>query len=129
MKSLGFLLVGLFCLFMIAGWVPHSWADVPTVTIQGPDEVKAGQPFSITFAIRHEGNNFIHHLSKLVIYVDGKEEKVWQYTWKAHPKQENWTISYELTLEQKVTVSAIATCNLHGPSKEASLPVAPSFSR
>jgi desulfoferrodoxin (superoxide reductase-like protein) len=79
--------------------------------------------------IRHQGNNFVHHLSKLVIYVDGKEAKAWQYTWKAHPKQENWAISYELTVEQEVTVSATATCNLHGPSKEASLPVAPSPSR
>jgi len=128
-KRLSLLIVGIISLVITACWVPLSWADVPTVTMQGPEEVKAGQPFSINLSIRHHGNNFIHHISKLAIYVDGKEEKVWQYTWRTFPKEENWSLSYSFTLDQKATISAIATCNIHGPSKEASLSIIPSSSR
>lgn len=129
MKRLILPAAGIFTLVILASWIPLSWADVPTVAIQGPDEVEAGQPFSVNLSIRHHGNNFIHHISKLAIYVDGKEEKVWQYTWRTYPKEENWSISYSLILDQKATISAIATCNIHGPSKEASLPIVPSSSR
>ena len=126
MSKLGhLLLIALFSLSLIFLVSFPAWADVPTVTLQGPEEVRSGQPFSITVKIRHKGNNFIHHVSKLVIFVDGKEEKVWEYNWRTHPKEENWSISYQLTLKEKATVSAIATCNIHGPSKEPILLVAP----
>ncbi|MDH7500254.1 MAG: desulfoferrodoxin family protein [candidate division NC10 bacterium] len=128
MKRLSLLGIGAVSLLLVALWVLPSWADVPTVSIQGPKEVKANQPFSITLTIVHQGNNFIHHISRLAIYVDGKEVKAWQYSWRSHPKEESWSISHELTLEQGATISAIATCNLHGPSKEATLAVLPSSS-
>jgi len=129
MKRPSLLGMGVLSLVLLALSVLPSRADVPTVSIQGPIEFKANQPFSITLGIRHHGNNFIHHISKLAIYVDGKEEKVWEYSWRKHPKEENWSISYELALDQRASVSAIAICNLHGPSKEAILVVVPGSSR
>lgn len=123
------LLAGAFFLAVIALWASASWADVPTVAIRGPGEVRGDQLLSITIDIRHKGNNFIHHLSKLVIYVNGREEKTWEYSWRNYPKEENWSLSHQLTLTQNGTVSAIATCNLHGPSQEASLLVTVGSSR
>lgn len=129
MRRMSARFAGLLFLVAVALWAASSWADVPTVAIQGEQELKAGQPFSVTVNIRHHGNNFIHHLSKLVIYVNGKEEKVWEYNWRTYPREETWSISYQLTLNQDATISAIATCNMHGPSKEATLPVALGSSR
>lgn len=123
MRQMSLIITGILLWLTISAGLSLAWADVPTVSIQGPQEIKAGQPFSITLNIRHKGNNFIHHLSKLVVTVDGKEEKVWEYTWKTRPKEENWSISYELTVKNGATIGAVATCNLHGPSPVATLSI------
>jgi desulfoferrodoxin (superoxide reductase-like protein) len=121
--------VGLFSLLILLAWYLPSWADVPTLSMEGPDQFVSQQPFSITLRVVHHGNNFIHHISKLAIYVDGKEAKVWTYNWKNYPREESWSVSHELTLAREAKITAIATCNLHGPSKEASLEIVPSLSR
>ncbi len=128
-RRLRFLVAG--TVFLAALWMGAAlaWADVPKVTIQVPSDVRAGQPFSITLQIRHVGNNFIHHVSKLALYVDGREAKAWEYGWRGYPKEENWSMTHELSLNQNATVSAVATCNLHGPSKEATLAISPSGTR
>jgi desulfoferrodoxin (superoxide reductase-like protein) len=89
-------------------------ANKTAVTIQAPQEVKKGSEVTITLKVSHNGNNILHYTDWVVLKINGKVVKRWEFSLLNRPENENFSRSVTITANEPLKVEAQGNCNLHG---------------
>jgi desulfoferrodoxin (superoxide reductase-like protein) len=108
---------------VVIGFPASAYADVPTVTVTGPEQARTGEEFPITISVSHKGNNLFHHLNRIRLFADGKLVKEWTYSWRRRPDQEDFAVRAKMSVTAETVFAATSRCNLHGVSEEGRLTV------
>ena len=96
-------------------------ANKTAVTIHAPQEVKKGSEITITLKVSHDGNNILHYTDWVVLTINGKEVKRWDFSLMNRPENENFSRSVTVTVNEPLKVEAQGNCNLHGSQGIATL--------
>lgn len=94
--------------------VTALYANKTSVKVDVPDKVQKGQETTIVVHVSHKGNSKMHHTNWVVLSVNGKEVKKWEFHGSSLPPAENFTLEYKLTPNENLEISAQGNCNLHG---------------
>jgi len=70
----------------------------------------------IVINVTHSGNTRLHYTDWVVLTVNGKEVKKWEYDRSNRPDNENFTLKYTLVIEEESVIEAQGNCSLHGSS-------------
>ncbi len=109
MKKLVFFLTGLF-FFSTAGLL----ANKTSVEVKAPAEIKKGTEVTLVISVFHKGNSKTHHSDWVVLKVNGKEIKKWQYDKNNLPPGGDFVLEFKYTVTEDITVEVQGNCNLHG---------------
>ena len=100
-----------------AGSLPKiAHANVPSVELE--ERKLGGNEFEVTIRVFHKGNNFFHYVDRVVLFRDGEEATVWEYSRNKRPEYEDFSVTTIVTVRQKTVFSCAANCNLHGENKD-----------
>jgi len=118
MKKLFFLICTLF-LFISAGLL----ANKTSVEIKAPAEIKKGTEVTLVISVFHKGNSNAHHTDWVLIKINGKEVKRWEYGKENLPAGGDFTLELKYVVNEDLSVETEGHCNLHGSagSKSATI--------
>jgi len=91
-------------------------ANKTSVSINAPTETEKGKEIEIVINVTHSGNTRLHYTDWVVLTVNGKEVKKWEYDRSNRPDNENFTLKYTLVIEEESVIEAQGNCSLHGSS-------------
>lgn len=94
--------------------VSVAFANKTSVRVNAPEKAKKGQEVTITIDVSHSGNSKMHYSNWVTLNLNGKEVQRWEYSRKALPKTENFTVEYKFIAKGNTTITAQGNCNLHG---------------
>jgi len=109
MKKLLILAPALFFLVSI-----NLMANKTSVEIKAPATIQKGQEVTFVINVMHKGNSKTHHTDWIVLKLNGKEIKRWDYTKESLPATENFKLEYKMVVSEDGTLEAQGHCNLHG---------------
>ena len=109
MKKLLFLLPAL--LFFTSA---SLLANKTSVEVKAPAEIKKGTEVTLVISVIHKGNSKSHHTDWVVLNINGKEVKKWEYDKNNLPVHENFLIEYKYVVTEDITIEAEGHCNIHG---------------
>ncbi len=101
-------------LIVLLALAPAARADKTKVEIEAPKKAKAGEEITVRINVSHHGNGMLHHTNWVVLKVNGKEVKKWEYSSTSRPEDEKFTLEYKLKVEEKLELEAEGNCNVHG---------------
>lgn len=90
-------------------------ANVPSVMIVTPDNVKAGDPVTITVKVDHKGTSRGHYVDNVALYDGDVVLKEWDYSPDDFIKDQDFEVAYQGSFTKDANLKARANCNLHGP--------------
>jgi desulfoferrodoxin (superoxide reductase-like protein) len=99
-------------------------ADKASVSIQVPSAVSQGSETVITLTVKHSANNFFHHTEWVYVTVNDKEVSRWSYTASNLPPGGVFTKQIKVAATKDLTITAEASCNLHGSAGATSAKIA-----
>jgi desulfoferrodoxin (superoxide reductase-like protein) len=99
-------------LFLFSGL--NLMANKTSVEIKAPATVKKGSEVTITINVTHKGNTKMHHTDWVILKLNGKEVKKWEYTKESLPATENFKLEYKMTVTEDASIEVQGDCNLHG---------------
>jgi len=106
--------VALFTVCLLALIFVPVLANKTSVSIKAPTEAEKGKEIKVVISVTHSGNTRLHHTDWVVLSVNGKEVKKWEYDRSNRPDSENFTLEYTLVIEEESVIEAQGNCNLHG---------------
>ena len=109
MKKLFILLPVLF-FFTSAGLL----ANKTSVEVKAASEVKKGSEVTLVINVFHNGNSKAHHTDWVVLMINGKEVKRWQYDKVNLPPDGNFTLEFKYIVSEDLTIESQGHCNIHG---------------
>jgi desulfoferrodoxin (superoxide reductase-like protein) len=120
MKKLVFLLTTLI-FFTSASLL----ANKTSVEIKAPTEIKKGTEVTLVISVFHNGNSKMHHTDWVVLNINGKEVKKWQYDKDNLPPDGNFVLEFKTVVTENITLEAEGHCNIHGTAgpKQATIKV------
>ncbi len=89
-------------------------ANKTSVTLLAPQEVKKGSEVTITVKVSHDGNNILHYTDWVVLKINGKVVKRWEFSLLNRPENESFSRSVTVTANEPLIVEAQGNCNIHG---------------
>ena len=87
------------------------------IKVTAPEEVAAGENFTIGLEISHSDNDGGHYVDWVRIWMDDELVKEWTYTPEDFVPETRWTLEYETSIDKPTEIRARANCNLHGGSQ------------
>lgn len=106
--------LGVFILmFLLLSVLPAS-ADKSSVTLQAPTHATKGSEITVRLTITHSGNNFIHHVNWVEVWLNGQTAYRWEYSATNLPEAATFTKEIVMKIDRDTEVKAEANCNLHG---------------
>jgi desulfoferrodoxin (superoxide reductase-like protein) len=104
-----FLSLVLFLLFSTS-----SFANKTSVKIIAPEKAKAGSEITVKIEVNHKGNTTKHYSKLILVKVNGKEYKKWEYSKDKLPESQNFTLEFKIKVELKLEIEVEGKCNKHG---------------
>ena len=89
-------------------------ANKTSVEVKAPSEIKKGTEVTLVVNVSHKGNSKAHFTDWVVLKVNGKEVKRWQYDKTNLPPGNEFVLEYKFVATEDLTVEAQGHCNLHG---------------
>jgi desulfoferrodoxin (superoxide reductase-like protein) len=89
-------------------------ANKTSVEIKAPSEIKKGTEVTLVVNVFHQGNSKTHHTDWVVLKINGKEVKNWQYDKTNLPPDGNFVLEYKYVVTEDLTIEAQGHCNIHG---------------
>ncbi len=106
---LGFLILMILLLSVLP-----ALADKSAVTIQAPTHAAKGAEIAVRLTITHSGNNFIHHVNWLEVWLNGQTAYRWEYSGTNLPGAATFIKEIAIQMDRDTEIKAEANCNLHG---------------
>jgi len=94
------------------------WANRAGLKVTAPEEVGAGESFTVELEISHSNNDEGHYVDWVRIWMDDELVKEWTYTPDDFVQETRWTLEYETSIDEPAEIRARANCNLHGGSQK-----------
>lgn len=115
MKNKTWVFFFVFLAAVILAWIPgQAYADKSAVQIEAPAAAAMGDTITITLHVSHSGNNLFHHTDRVVVTINGKEAKRWEFGIFSTPEDEKFTLTMTHTMDGPIEIEAEANCNIHG---------------
>lgn len=97
-------------------------ANKASTVIEAPTEVKRGSTIKIKIKAIHSSWFFWHHTDWIVVKIDGKVFKKWDFPDKQ--KDDDMIIrEIEYTINDNTSIEAESHCNLHGSAGKKTLQI------
>lgn len=94
--------------------VSIAFANKTSVEVNAPEKVKKGQKVTVTINVNHKGNSKMHHTDWVTLALNGKVVQRWEYSKRALPPNENFTLEYKFVATENTSITAQGNCNIHG---------------
>jgi desulfoferrodoxin (superoxide reductase-like protein) len=94
--------------------VSVAFANKTSVRIDAPEKEKKGEEITVIIQVSHSANSKMHHTNWVTLALNGKEVQRWEYSKKALPPSENFTLEYKFVPDENTSVTAQGNCNIHG---------------
>ncbi len=91
-----------------------TFANKTSVKITAPKKAKAGSEVTIKIEVSHKGNSTRHYTNEVIVKVNGKEFKQWEYTKSDLPKGQKFTLEFKIKVESELEIEVEGNCNKHG---------------
>lgn len=114
-----FTTTGIITLFVFIMVTSSSFANKTSVKVIAPEKAEKGTEITVKIEVTHMGNSSSHYTDWVWIKVNGEEIQKWEYTKKALPDKQNFTLEIKLKAEATMEISAEGHCNRHGSKGEA----------
>lgn len=108
---------------MVLLFLSAAFADETSVSINAPVSAQKGTSITVTIAVTHKGNNILHFTDWVVLKVNGNEVKRWEYRFNERPDSEDFSVQYQLKVEETLQLEAQGHCNIHGSTGAVSTTV------
>lgn len=109
---------GIISLFVFLLFSTNSFANKTSVTITAPEKAEKGSEVIVKIDVKHMGNTKAHYTNWVVVKINGKEFKKWEYNSKSLPDNQNFSVEFKVKVESKLEIIANGNCNKHGSKGE-----------
>lgn len=89
-------------------------ANKTSVEIKAPSEFKKGTDLTIVINVMHKGNSKMHHTDWVLLKINGKEVKKWEYNKENLPSDGDFTLEYKVNVDGDLNIEAQGHCSIHG---------------
>ncbi|GEM_PF-6115932 len=80
------------------------FAKTPTISLEVPKTIQAGERFILEVKINHPGQSSVDYVDQIKITSSGKPIKIIPYTKSARPDETKWSEKVALTLNQSTPI-------------------------
>jgi desulfoferrodoxin (superoxide reductase-like protein) len=94
------------------------FANKTGVKIIAPEKAAKGTEVTIKIEVTHMGNTKGHYTDWVVVKINGKEYKKWEYKPESLPEDQNFVIEFTIKVEENLEIIAEGNCNKHGSKGE-----------
>jgi desulfoferrodoxin (superoxide reductase-like protein) len=116
-------ITGILSFLFILLFSSLSIANETSVKLVAPEKAKKGSEVTVKIEVSHSGNNFLHYSNWVLVKVNGKEYKKWEYGGFDKPEDNNFTLEITLKIDEDTTIEAEGNCNLHGSAGPKSIKI------
>ena len=89
-------------------------ANKTSVEVNAPSEIKKGTEVTLIVNVFHKGNSKSHHTDWVVLKINGKEVKKWQYDKSSLPPGGDFVLEFKYAVTEDLAIEAQGNCNIHG---------------
>ena len=119
---------------------PMVLANVPSVTITGPQQMGKDQNITLVIEVKHSGSDSTHYVEWVSLYIDNIDQQItysevvtnWLYNSNNFVSDPSWTLSHEVSPplsrdgypnDYDIEYLVEANCNIHGRSSSDTVTV------